>query len=330
VSRSITFSPFDTRRLDSGKPFSGYIILGMPALLIHLTVARETLDRARGAAELRELVDAAGASPASFLLGAIFVDLPYHARFAGQLARHLAGRAYALSEWGDVLHTRATGRLALALLAHRARSHLGRDAAAQVLALAAGYLSHHALDRVVHPVVNQLVRRALAPGEPPSRLHSRIERYQNIFYHLGRVGHDIAGSPHPRRLVAEVEGVRLLRPALSRVSGDALRAALLETHGRAPAAAELGDWLFGIAAYGLLMSSPLGRRERLSGDLEALRRDFYQGPAVDMVAPLERGVQLTLEYWRAALELLRADHLGGEARAVFLRQVPDVDLGTGF
>ncbi len=300
----------------------------MPALLVHLTAAKQTLDRAASFPELGPLVAAARAERASYQLGAIFVDLPYHARFGRQLLVHLTGRAYLASEWGDILHTRATGRLALALLAHLARSHLRGPERDRVLALAAGYLSHHALDRSGHPVIQQRVAERLAPGQPPNRLHSDLERYQNLFFH-GDQGLAIAGAPYAREAVAEVEGARLLRPALSTVTAAALRAALLETHGRAPTPAEVADWLFGIAAYGHLMASPLGRREGLREDAEVARREHYQGPGVDLATPLARGIELSLEYFRAALALLEADRLTVEAREVFLRKVPDVDLGTG-
>lgn len=300
----------------------------MPALLVHLTAARQTLDRAQSFPELEAIVAAARAEPASYLLGAIFVDLPYHARFGLQLALHLTGRAYLASEWGDILHTRATGGLGLALLAHLGRSHLRGADRTRVLALAAGYLSHHALDRSVHPVIQERVAARLAPGQPPNRLHSDLERYQNLLYHQD-LGIAIAGAPYAREVTGEVEGVSLLRPRLSEVTWSALRAALLETHGRTPAPRELADWLFGIAAYGALMASPLGRREGIRGEVAAARREHYQGPEVDLVTPLERGIELTLDYLRAALAVLAADRLTVEAREVFQRRVPDVDLGTG-
>jgi hypothetical protein len=109
----------------------------------------------------------------------------------------------------------------------------------------------------------------------------------------------------------------------------ALRSACLDTHSRAPVRPLLRDWLWGIAAYGQLMSSPLGRRERLRGDLAALRATFYEGQGVDLRTPLDRAVDAALEHWRAALEALQAERLGAEERARFRRRVPDVDLATG-
>jgi len=298
----------------------------MPALLVHLTLAGDTLAHPEAPAALAQ---AGAAERGALLLGAILPDLPYHARFGRQLVRHLLGRDYLQSEWGDLWHARGTGRLALALLAHAERAHLLGAERQQVLALAAGYLSHHAVDRVVHPLINQLVKRLLLPGEPPAVLHARLERYQNLLFHRDRLGVDLAGSPHPRRMVGEVAGPALLAPLLEPPLAAALRAACLETHGRAPSPRELRDFLFGIAAYGHLMSSPAGRRERLRGDLDALRRDYYHGPGVDLETPLQHAVQLTVEYWRAAADLLAGERLGTEQREVFLRRVPDVDLATG-
>jgi hypothetical protein len=301
----------------------------MPALLLHMTLAREALELADPAC----LCARAGVeAPDALLLGSILPDLPYHARFGVQLVRHLSGRAYLLSEWGDVFHTRGTGRLALALLAHGRRSQLERAEEARVLALAAGYLSHHAVDRVVHPVVNQLVRRERADGacgEPGSRTHERLERWQSLFYHQDLLGEQIAGGAYGRRMVRSMAGAGLLRPSLEPPLWRALRAACLEVHGRAPAVGEVRDWLWGTTAYSVLFSSPLGRMERPREDPHRLRSDYYLGPGVDLVSPLRTAQQTTLHAWRAAEHLLRSDSLTAEARSVFLQEVPDVDLGTG-
>ncbi len=161
-------------------------------------------------------------------------------------------------------------------------------------------------------------------------VHSRIERYQSLFFHLDHLGHDIAGSPYPRQIVGEVAGASLLARPLERDLWRAIRGACLEVHGRAPSAGELQDWLWGVAAYGHLMSSAVGRAERLKGDLTALRAKTYQGPSLDLQQPLEAAAELTLQSWACAAELLRADRLDGEARASFLHHVPDVDLSTGY
>ena len=298
----------------------------MPALLVHLTLAKDTAARGR---DIPELGPAAAAEQPALLLGAILPDLPYHARFGRQVVRHLLGRSYLSSKWGDIFHHRGTGRLALALLAHIRRAHLPADERAQVLALLAGYLSHLAVDTLLHPLIDRMVTQHIGPGEPLDVVHSRIERTQSLLFHRDRLGVDLAGSPHPRRMVSEVAGVRLLRPDLPEPLWAAVRAACLETHGRAPLRPQLRDWLWGIAAYGQLMSSPLGRRERLQGDLVALRTGFYQGEGVDLCSPLDRAVDRALEHWRAALEVLQADRLGAEERERFQHQVPDVDLATG-
>jgi hypothetical protein len=298
----------------------------MPALVLHLTMAKDALAAGR---DVPELGLAATAQQPSFLLGAILPDLPYHASFARQVLRHLRGHAYLSSEWGDLFHYRATGRLALAMLAHVLRSHLGEQERAQVVAMAAGYLSHLAVDATLHPFIQQLVKRHLRPGQPADALHARLERYQSLLFHRDRLGLDLAGSPWPRRMIGEVAGVGLLRCELPAAVWAAFRIACLQSHGRAPGRAEVRDWLWGVAAYGQLMSSPAGRCERLRGDLARLRAEFYQGEGVDLCSPLQTAIELTLEHWKAASEVLRAQHLTAAARQLFLQRVPDLDLATG-
>ncbi len=74
----------------------------MPALLLHMTMAQEAVDRS----DVPPLIaEAAARERAALILGSVLPDLPYHANFSRQLVRHLARRVYLLSEWGDVLHT---------------------------------------------------------------------------------------------------------------------------------------------------------------------------------------------------------------------------------
>lgn len=298
----------------------------MPALLLHMSLARQTLQRegvplpiARACEEF----------PGAFLVGSVLVDLPYHARFGLQLLRHLRRQQYRPSEWGDILHTRRTGRFALALLCHIHRTHAAGAEGAEMMALTAGYLSHHAVDRQTHPAIQRMVAAQLDGTEHYSVVHARIENRQSIHYHHDLLGFAIPGSGFPARLVSEMAGHGLWRPALPQPLWQLIRAACLETHGRAPSTADMQDWLWGVTAYGRLLSSTVGRRERLQGDMQELRAKHFQGPGVDLHTPLERSVDLTLDYWRAALNLLESRRITEEVRHVFLRSVPDVDLGMG-
>lgn len=298
----------------------------MPALILHMTLARQMLERD----DLPpELLAACRRAPGFLLLGSVLPDLPYHAHFGGQLARHLLKREYLHSEWGDVFHGRRTGRFALSLLAHLLRSHPTEEQPQQLLALAAGYLSHHAADRRGHPPIQRLVALHRRAPEPHIVAHARFERYQDLLYHRDLLGYEISGSPFPARLISEMAGAGLLFARLPGVLWEALRSACLETHGHTPRPAEVRDWLWGTTAYGAVLSSPLGRIERLTGDLDDLRRQWYQGPEVDLVTPLQRAQALTAEYWRAAAQLVRAGRLTAERRETFLRLVPDIDLSTG-
>jgi len=299
----------------------------MPALLVHLTLAKHAADRADAP---RMLVEAARRREDAFLLGSVLPDLPYHAHFGRQLFRHLAGREYLLSEWGDIFHTRGSGQLALGLLRHLVRTRLPAAEQAAVLALLAGYLCHHAVDRVVHPAINLLVARHEGDfALPPTAVHERLERFQSLLFHRDLLGYDILCTPFPRQLVGQIAGAGLLRPTLERPLSRALRAACLEAHGRAPGSAEWSDWLWGTTAFGVLLSSPIARTERPKAPLDQVRATYYQGPGVDLVAPLEAGLEATLVAWRAAVAVLEADHVDAEVQEVFLTRVPDVDLGTG-
>ena len=298
----------------------------MPALLMHMTLVNQALERP----DVPQLISqAARRHPDALLLGSVLPDLPFHARFSAQLLRHLMGREYVYSRWGHVLHTRRTGRLAVALLAHRHREHPDTDEAERQLALAAGYICHHSVDRAGHPVVQALVGERLEPGQPHLVLHSRIERYQNILYHKDLLGYEIPGTPFARELVGQAAGAGLVGNRLDEVTWRTMRAALLETHGRCPPRQEAEEWIWGITAYGAVFSSPMGRRERLERPEEEIRRRGYRGDGVDLESCLAAGVDLTLRGWEAAVELIRPGPITRSRRLDFLEAVPDIDLETG-
>jgi len=301
----------------------------MPALLLHMTVARQVADHAGSNDD--PVARAARAEPGALLLGSIWPDLPYHARFGLQLVRHLLRRRYRPSEWGDVLHSRGTGQLALAMLSYARRVHAAERERQQAIALAAGYLCHCAMDTIVHPEINRIVARE-GPGTdlPADAVHAEAERVQSLLYHHEMLGYDITGSAYPIELVGAMTGAGLLRPRLDDALWQICRAAMLQTHGRCPTAAEVGDWLWGVTAYAHLMGSSFGRRsEGLRGDLDQLRTERYRGPTVDLATPLQRAIERTLQHWRAAADLLAEDRLSEEACQLFGRRVPDVDLNMG-
>ena len=277
-----------------------------------------------------EVLRAGRRHPDALLLGSVLPDLPFHARFLGQLVRHLSGREYIYSQWGHVFHTRRTGNLALSLLAHLGREHPEPEEADRQLAMAAGYICHHAVDRLNHPVVQAAVGANLEPGTPHLVLHSRIERYQNILYHKDLLGHEIPGTPFARELLAQSAGTGLVRARLDEVLWRTFRAACLETHGRCPTRRETEEWLWGITAYGAVFSSPMGRRERLEHPEQEIRDRWYSGDRVDLESPLSASLKLTVRCWGAAAELVRADWITAELRRFFLDAVPNIDLETGY
>ncbi|MCA9664396.1 MAG: zinc dependent phospholipase C family protein [Myxococcales bacterium] len=308
----------------------------MPAMLLHMTVAREARAHAEAsdaAPELGELLASCREHDDAFLFGSVLPDLPYHARFARQVVRHLLKMGYRHSEWGDVFHTRFSGRLGLAMIAHVRRALLsGRDRG-RALAMTCGYLCHVALDTAVHPSINRVVARGGggAPDEPTDVRHGEVERLQSLLYHYLQRGEDITGTPYARTLVGAMAGAGVLRPRLDASLWGTLRSALLQTHARAPSQAELSDWLWGVTVYSQLISSPAGRAtEGLGGNIEAQLAAHLDGPDVDLATPLSHGIERTCEHWRAAAAALEAESWGDDTRAAFLERVPDADLDLGY
>jgi hypothetical protein len=238
----------------------------VPAEGIHLSALADTRAGADGAIERLLRVHERAAR-----LGAVLVDLPYFERFPVELLRYVAKRPPQPSRWGDILHRSKPARVGLELL--RAARAARRD---DWLGLALGYLSHAAVDRAIHPLVNRLARaRAAALGSTEAQQHREVEKFQSVLFHERRLGRDLMGTPHLTRYIA-VDGA-LLDGALGAALASALRAAT----GEAPPPGAWAAWAAGYAQYVGVLGSPLGRLPAPPSAKERERPALYDAVAFD-------------------------------------------------
>lgn len=300
----------------------------MPAFLLHATASDQCASRPGVPASFAA---AFARAPGARRFGAVFVDLPYFTAFPLQIVRHFVGRVSLSDPWGHVFHTRGVGRLALALLEAVRRRHLdAREEGAAALAFVGGYLSHHAMDRMIHPIVQRHVREELdRRGGWFESHHTEAEKYQSLFFHEERLGHDVMGSPYPREVTASFPGASPWRARVPAELASVIESAVVEVHAHAPPRATLDGWLRWTSWYGLLLSGRHGWREGLSGlaDAAALRRRFYVD--TDLAGHVDRAIGLTVDYLRAADEVLRREAVDRATRVRFLEVVPDLDLDVG-
>src|ERR1700712_1338640 len=165
----------------------------MPVEAIHLSAFSDSLvgsslPRHMHAGPLRELGR----------LGALVIDFPYFENFPLGVLRYLLERPTAQSAWGDLLHKGTPVRAAVSMLraAHALRSSGQSAEADRVLAFALGFVSHLAVDRSMHPLVNRMAReRAARLGGDPSHHHTEIEKFHSVLFHEQRLGFDFMGKP---------------------------------------------------------------------------------------------------------------------------------------
>jgi len=300
----------------------------VPAFLLHATasdlVSRERAVPERFASAFRE-------APGARRLGAVFVDLPYFTGFPLQVVRHFLGNLSLTDPWGHVFHTRGVGRLALALVEGIRRRHLlDREDGASSVAFLGGYLSHHAMDRLIHPIVQRHVREAIGErGGSVDVHHTEAEKYQNLFFHQELLGIDIMGSAYPREVTASFPGASPWAPRWPESLAVVVESAIVEVHARAPSRRLIDGWLRWTSWYGRLLSGRQGWREGI-GALDgapSLKRCYYEDTG--LAEKVNRATELTLDYLRAANDALDAESIDRAARARFLDAVPDVDLDVG-
>lgn len=300
----------------------------MPALLLHMTVA----DRIATEAALPDVLGASIRNePGAYLLGSILPDLPYHGAFWRQCARHLMKMRYRDCPWGDLLHARGTADFAVGFLGYLHRTVLSPSERHAVIALLGGYLTHYAMDTVVHPVINQLVALRLGrEGGEAQALHSDVERWQSLFFHYDLIGEDITGTDYPKKLIGRMAGSGLVQPGLAPSLERPVNAAFAYAHGRMPRKAELRDWLRGVTEYGFLVSSSIGHRiEGFSKGAETMRSERYEIPGYDLRRVILTATDRISEIFGLTESLLETEAYGPESRSIFYRGVPNLDLDSG-
>lgn len=122
----------------------------MPAEGIHLTALREAAARASFPAGARACL---ARHEGEGRLGAIALDLPYFDRYLLEVVRYAVGRRPKPSALGGVVHDGAAVGIAFAVL-ERARVYRSE----RLAAIGLGMVSHIAMDRALHPLVNALAR----------------------------------------------------------------------------------------------------------------------------------------------------------------------------
>lgn len=250
----------------------------MPAPQLHLTFGELVQHHTGLPTPLRR---ACAAEPGYTRLGSIFHDLPYYyAPMLFEAVRYGLG-APALDEpWGFRMHSMHPERLVASFLSALClEPELTQD---ERLALAAGLLSHCALDLAMHPLVNYCARRDTELlGGHESTHHRMTEKYHALFFHIDRFGFDPIGTPafaEKTRVTKRATALRAqVEAPLLRVMTQAFRGA----YGGAPAAARWAGWVRNFRQFGLLCSMPIAQKNSLRMRTEEIRKRYYQNEVFD-------------------------------------------------
>jgi hypothetical protein len=290
----------------------------MPVEAIHISAYLDSLAASRATPELRR-----GPLRELGRLGSLVIDLPYFDRFPLGVLRYLLKQPTAQSAWGDRLHkgTPALGALAM-LRSARSLARRGQTQQAQrVLALLLGFVSHLAVDRSLHPLVNRMAReRARRLGRDVLHHHTEVEKFHSVLFHEERNGFDFMGRAALRAHIAVQADAVCNDPALR----AAYVAALTSVCGEAPSQALLARWARGYRQYVWLVSGPAGKRIVPNAQKREVRGELYRGGWGSFVDAY--GVAVARS--RDALDATLAAFVSADGEAELLRALPEgpIDL----
>lgn len=297
----------------------------MPAEGIHLLALDDTLLAMPATAAATR----SGPLYAAARLGAIFVDLPYFARFGRAVVNYLLGRQQAPSRWGDIFHHQSPIELGRRLGEASARllaSSATRDAGQLLGALTLGYVSHAAVDTSMHPMVNRLAHERtarLGAGTTPAQQHHEVEKYQSVLFHEERLGFDMMGDARLPGYI-HIDFTPLLRPG---PLADAVAEALRLTHGTAPTAGDFASWTRGYGHYIRILRSPLGKTIVTAKDKQRERPALYD--ELDFPARFAEAVSLSRRYVEAMSLYLSDGSFDPSAQAALARIMPEGSIDPG-
>jgi hypothetical protein len=219
-----------------------------------------------------ELRRACAAEPVYVRLGAIVHDLPYYGNMLVEAVRYGLESAAIDEPWAYRMHSVKPARFVASFLrAAQATPGLERT---ERLALAAGLLSHCALDLTLHPLVNYCARRdTFERGGHESVHHRRAEKAHALFLHLERLKRDPIGSAEFREWTRVVKAGSLVRARVEAPIAELIERAYQGAYGGAPARATWAGWVRSFAHFGLLVGTPWAARNsarvRQSSELRA-------------------------------------------------------------
>ncbi|CAM3497337.1 hypothetical protein G4177_11155 [Corallococcus sp. ZKHCc1 1396] len=294
----------------------------MPTLLLHLTAIERLASHPEGL-------------PADWVR-ALSEDLPY-ARFGAALpdlplcAGVRGGLSLLLPEAGwpplaRLYHERAPVGLGLKMAELVATGALvGTEAG---LAILAGYFTHMALDRRLHPLVDALVLRHRRKGERAWDARRQVEWAQTLFFLREQDGTDGVGTARLREKFQVVKSEGIPLRGIGRGIYELVRLASQERVGQAPTKAELDGWVRGLYVSGLLLSSPLGRVRALPAYTQLSFQELYRNDQFDFTAEVDAALDVT----RGLLKRLHGYMARGtytpRTRARFFEEFPEGTLGA--
>ncbi|MFO0553889.1 MAG: zinc dependent phospholipase C family protein [Polyangiaceae bacterium] len=263
----------------------------MPAEGIHQTALREATTSTQLDAGVRRCLvrfEDAGR------LGAVLVDLPYFEGYALEVARYLVRATPRPSPWGAALHERAAVPVALALLEHARRTR-----SMEIAALGLGVVSHAAIDRQLHPLINALARREAPLAHDTA--HREVEKFQSICFHEVYFGADRMGTAGIVRLVQVPMRELFAKQFVCRAVDEAFAA--LAPGSASSRLAVMGR---GYEQHTSLIGSPLGKRVASEREKERARPRFLSGAWGSFESVLALAVRQSVPVLNRAFALFEA------------------------
>ncbi|HLL55748.1 MAG TPA: zinc dependent phospholipase C family protein [Myxococcaceae bacterium] len=292
----------------------------MPSLLLHAAAVERLAEPGRGLPP--EMERALQEDLEYARLGAFLPDLPWFDGLHAGLSLILPRKE---PRFARVFHDRAPVAMGLKMAELVSLGALvGTEAG---LAFVCGYFTHLCLDRVLHPVVEELALRHRLPREEPWQSHRRIEWAQALFYLQDMHGRDIVGTPLLRGHL-RVQKQRHPTRGVGRGLYELLRLSAQESLGEAPAKVDLDGWVRGLYLYGWLLSSRLGKTQGIPGFSSLTRQELYRGDTLSYPDEVERALgmarQVLGELWRYMARGL----FTARSRTRFLASFPEGGVGA--
>lgn len=307
----------------------------MSASIAHMLISRRVREKLMKEGSYAEFCKVLEKNKNYMELGSLGPDLPYYESMvkAGfNLLLDRSDKPMGVDQWSYQLHSKTPNIFPLKLIEiawREANPEIDEweEDDQQKFAFTCGFLTHIAVDQIIHPLVNKVAGPYYKGGDH-REVHRECEVYQDVVSYRKVSNGNSLLDEKPNLWCDLNPGWGGNTPVWFRYF---FQKAFVEAHAIMPSEENIEDWVDGIlfTLRGLNNFGPYVKADRdfsNNGEGSDSYKRFYRDPGYESF--FQKAIDLSLIYVKTVFALYDIDHLSEDERSFFREVVQDADLSA--